>query len=158
MNKQETKDMVDRCNKCGLCIPSCPVYQQVLTEAASPRGRVQLVKNYLEGKRLPFQAGEGDHPDLPSLRILRGKLSQRGSPGSTLYRFPGGIGQAVRAELEEASDLHLADQREVSPLLDGLRQAGPQLAPGNLCQRDADRKHPDGKAAAGKSQALPGPV
>ena len=49
MNKQETKDMVDRCNKCGLCIPSCPVYQQVLTEAASPRGRVQLVKNYLEG-------------------------------------------------------------------------------------------------------------
>ena len=49
MNTQETKDMVDRCNKCGLCIPSCPVYHQVLTEAASPRGRVQLVKNYLEG-------------------------------------------------------------------------------------------------------------
>jgi glycolate oxidase iron-sulfur subunit len=49
MNTQETKDMVDRCNKCGLCIPSCPVYQQILTEAASPRGRVQLVKNFLEG-------------------------------------------------------------------------------------------------------------
>jgi glycolate oxidase iron-sulfur subunit len=49
MATQETKDMVDRCNKCGLCIPSCPVYQQVLTEAASPRGRVQLVKNFLEG-------------------------------------------------------------------------------------------------------------
>ena len=49
MDRQETKDMVDRCNKCGLCIPACPVYQQVLTEAASPRGRVQLVKNFLEG-------------------------------------------------------------------------------------------------------------
>src|SRR5512139_3858587 len=49
MAKQKIKDMVDRCNKCGLCIPSCPVYQQLLTEAASPRGRVQLVKNYLEG-------------------------------------------------------------------------------------------------------------
>ncbi len=49
MGTQETKDMVDRCNKCGLCIPSCPVYQQLLTEAASPRGRVQLVKNFLEG-------------------------------------------------------------------------------------------------------------
>jgi len=49
MAKQEIKDMVDRCNKCGLCIPSCPVYQQLLTEAASPRGRVQLVKNFLEG-------------------------------------------------------------------------------------------------------------
>jgi len=49
MAKQEIKDMVDRCNKCGLCIPSCPVYQQLLTEAASPRGRVQLVENFLEG-------------------------------------------------------------------------------------------------------------
>jgi glycolate oxidase iron-sulfur subunit len=49
MDTQEAKAMVDRCNKCGLCIPSCPVYQQVLTEAASPRGRVQLVKNFLEG-------------------------------------------------------------------------------------------------------------
>ncbi len=49
MDRQETKDMVDRCNKCGLCIPACPVYQEILTEAASPRGRVQLVKNFLEG-------------------------------------------------------------------------------------------------------------
>jgi glycolate oxidase iron-sulfur subunit len=46
---QETKDMVYRCNKCGLCISTCPVYQQILMEAASPRGKVQVVKNYLEG-------------------------------------------------------------------------------------------------------------
>ena len=49
MDLQETKDMVDRCNKCGLCISTCPVYQQILMEAASPRGKVQVVKNYLEG-------------------------------------------------------------------------------------------------------------
>jgi len=47
---QETKKMVDRCNKCGLCTTSCPVYQQVLIEAANPRGRIQLVKYFLEGK------------------------------------------------------------------------------------------------------------
>lgn len=41
--------MVYRCNKCGLCISTCPVYQQILMEAASPRGKVQVVKNYLEG-------------------------------------------------------------------------------------------------------------
>ncbi|MBU0574826.1 MAG: 4Fe-4S binding protein, partial [Proteobacteria bacterium] len=28
-NTQETKDIVNRCNKCGLCTSSCPVYQQV---------------------------------------------------------------------------------------------------------------------------------
>jgi glycolate oxidase iron-sulfur subunit len=49
MELQETKDMVYRCNKCGLCISTCPVYQQILMEAASPRGKVQVVKNYLEG-------------------------------------------------------------------------------------------------------------
>lgn len=47
---QETKAVVDRCNKCGLCTAACPVYQQVLIEAANPRGRIQLVKYFLEGK------------------------------------------------------------------------------------------------------------
>lgn len=42
--------MVDRCNKCGLCTTTCPVYQQLLIEGANPRGRIQLVKHYLEGK------------------------------------------------------------------------------------------------------------
>jgi len=46
---KETQELVDRCNKCGLCISACPVYQQVLMEAASPRGKIQLVKSYLEG-------------------------------------------------------------------------------------------------------------
>ncbi len=49
MELQETRELVDRCNKCGLCIPACPVYQQVLMEAASPRGKIQLVKSFLEG-------------------------------------------------------------------------------------------------------------
>jgi len=49
MDLQDTKDMVYRCNKCGLCISTCPVYQQILMEAASPRGKVQVIKNYLEG-------------------------------------------------------------------------------------------------------------
>ena len=49
MDLQDTKDMVYRCNKCGLCISTCPVYQQILMEAGSPRGKVQVIKNYLEG-------------------------------------------------------------------------------------------------------------
>ena len=47
---QETKKLVDRCNKCGLCTMACPVYKEVLIEAANPRGRIQLVKYFLEGK------------------------------------------------------------------------------------------------------------
>jgi len=47
---KKTKAMVDRCNKCGLCTTACPVYQQLLIEAANPRGRIQMVKYFLEGK------------------------------------------------------------------------------------------------------------
>ncbi len=49
MELQETRELVDRCNKCGLCIPACPVYQPVLMEGASPRGKIQLIKSFLEG-------------------------------------------------------------------------------------------------------------
>ncbi len=49
MALQETKDIAYRCNKCGLCISTCPVYQQLLMEEASPRGKVQLAKHFFEG-------------------------------------------------------------------------------------------------------------
>jgi len=44
----------------------------------------------------------------------------------------------------------LADQREVPSLLDSFCQAGPKLAPSDLCQRDAHREYPGGKAADGQ--------
>lgn len=44
-----TKGNVHYCNKCGLCLATCPVYKEVLVESASPRGKVQLAKHILEG-------------------------------------------------------------------------------------------------------------
>jgi len=41
-----------RCGKCGFCLSSCPVYQKVLDEKVSPRGKVQLIKYFVE-QRLP---------------------------------------------------------------------------------------------------------
>jgi glycolate oxidase iron-sulfur subunit len=50
LEKKTAQDFVDHCNKCGLCMSTCPVYQQVLVEAANPRGRIQLVKFFLDGE------------------------------------------------------------------------------------------------------------
>ncbi|MEE9610574.1 MAG: (Fe-S)-binding protein [Desulfatiglandales bacterium] len=44
-----TKENIYHCNKCGLCLASCPVYKEVLIESASPRGKVQLSRHILEG-------------------------------------------------------------------------------------------------------------
>lgn len=41
-----------RCGKCGICLLTCPVYQQMLDESASPRAKMQLIKHYAE-KDLP---------------------------------------------------------------------------------------------------------
>lgn len=40
----------DNCSKCGFCLNACPVYREFLSESASPRGKIQLSRNILEGK------------------------------------------------------------------------------------------------------------
>lgn len=46
-SSEELEKLANQCVKCGLCLPWCPVYQKMLMEEASPRGRVQLAKRFL---------------------------------------------------------------------------------------------------------------
>lgn len=38
------------CVQCGYCLPACPTYETMKKETHSPRGRINLVKQYAEGK------------------------------------------------------------------------------------------------------------
>jgi len=48
---------VDACVHCGFCLAACPTYQELGQEMDSPRGRIVLMKQVLEGK-LPWQAAQ----------------------------------------------------------------------------------------------------
>ncbi|MGI8826346.1 MAG: glycolate oxidase subunit GlcF [Chloroflexota bacterium] len=54
-------NLIDECVHCGFCLPSCPTYVLWGEEMDSPRGRIYLMKEALEGE--PMDAGWVRHID-----------------------------------------------------------------------------------------------
>ncbi len=51
--KKLSYEEVAKCNRCGFCLPNCPVYRVEGKESASPRGRNAITRALIEG-RLPL--------------------------------------------------------------------------------------------------------
>jgi glycolate oxidase iron-sulfur subunit len=56
-----SRDLIADCVHCGFCLPSCPTYQLWGEEMDSPRGRIYLMKQVLDGD--PLDATVATHID-----------------------------------------------------------------------------------------------
>lgn len=63
----EMADAVSTCVHCGFCLAACPTYQELGQEADSPRGRIVLMKEVLEGTLSLETASEHLDPCLGCL-------------------------------------------------------------------------------------------
>jgi glycolate oxidase iron-sulfur subunit len=101
---QPMADAVSACVHCGFCLAACPTYQTLGQEMDSPRGRIVLMKEVLEGG-LPFAEAQ-PHVD----RCLGCLACEPACPSGVPYRD---LISPFRA---------LAEQRVSRPVADRLRR------------------------------------
>src|ERR1700747_1632404 len=111
--EQRVRSAVKDCVHCGFCLPACPTHQLWGEEMDSPRGRIHLVSQLLDGAPLTEAAAE--HFD----RCLGCMACMTACPSGVQYDQ---IIEAAR-EWTEAADAEPSDE-----VHDGLGPAG--VAPG----------------------------
>ncbi len=108
---QEADDILRRCVHCGFCTATCPTYQVLGDELDSPRGRIYLIKEVLEGKE-PTQATQ-QHLD----RCLTCRNCETTCPSGVEYGHLVDIGRQI---VEEKVKRPLGQRLQRTLLREGL--------------------------------------
>src|SRR5205809_243233 len=89
------------CIHCGLCLSSCPTYEELGTEMDGPRGRIYLMRAVTDG-RLALDADVRRHLDLGLdrwlLKLLPKNLRTMQAMLPRLERHPGRLPELLPAE------------------------------------------------------------
>ncbi len=109
----EAEAILRRCVHCGFCLATCPTYQLLGDERDSPRGRIYLIKEVLEGA-----------PATPSIRLhldrcLTCRNCETTCPSGVQYGRLVDIGRQV-VEERATEPRPLAERLERTALREGL--------------------------------------
>ena len=87
--------IVQRCVRCGLCLPHCPTYLETLHETSSPRGRIHLIEAVGRG-----QLGLSDPGFVRQMyQCLDCRACEAACPSGVEY---GKLVEAARTQIERA--------------------------------------------------------
>lgn len=125
---QEADEILRRCVHCGFCLATCPTYQVLGDERDSPRGRIYLIKQVLEGAE-PTRATQ-EHLD----RCLTCRNCETTCPSGVQYGALVDIGRKIvdeRVERPMAQKIQRAGLRRMlnSPLFGPAYSLGRLLRP-----------------------------
>jgi len=114
------RDVAKDCVHCGFCLPACPTYQLWAEEMDSPRGRIYLVNQILDGAELSTSAAE--HFD----RCLGCMACMTACPSGVQYDQ---LIEAARVWTEEARSGDGVQPAVASPAVASPAVASPAVAP-----------------------------
>ena len=147
----EAEAILRRCVHCGFCLATCPTYQLLGDELDSPRGRIYLIKQMLEGEPVT------DKTQLHLDRCLTCRACETTCPSGVEYGKLVDIGRHVMEQKVPRSTADHAKRFVLRKLLSNSRKFKHCLTLGRatkpLLPKAIQKKIPSAKIALPKSNS-----